>query len=1408
MRFAKFKGRKVVTFFTAFLLIPLHFTLLSLYAQIPLEPNLGKSLLGPEVVIPPRFGTIEEYSPPEAGSRIPAPFVIHIQSVHGNYQAEKNTARLLHYLQKSYGTNLLLLEGGVGKLEPGLFNLFPARPELNIRVADSLLKRAELSGAELFLIETLGKAESEAYGIEDTEAYRKNRLAFQKVLREKEKTDAFLRSLDSQARHLVNSQLKPSVRRFLREFEAYERSERDEIAFLAFLKKEAKQELEIDLDQASHQADWPMLVRFLRLQTLERKLDRSLAEREKDQFLSKLEKFAVSPELLARIRGIVEKPGNFHPGTRPAFEELLEALPSNFDFKEFSHLKVLIQSVVLQSELEGKRLFGEIDNLAERIAEVLAATEEEKKLLPLLREVRLLEKLFRLELKREEFEAILAKGKENLLPSTVWRRLFETNGSKGRPVDAGSFKDMDRLFGLAVSFYEGAIGREHFMRENISSLLSRTGSKPVVLVTGGFHAEGLKESLRGQGLSYVRVTPRMNGLPQADSYHRAMLEKNKTASQVSQIANLLKIQPLDRLIAQANFNPRYVRYLAGQLAQAFREAGFEAASLASHDPELFARQYHIRIRVTGTDGNVLPLVRIAFLPSHSFSQKYSRRSEARSPKEALNEIRTRVGRDPSEANEVNLKFVLETLKEAVEKPDRAVRQRALGILSIFFAEAPSLRSVASSYRNVILQAFENELRLTKAVKEAEKSRRKILFHELMPLEIALHGEKPEEVFRASPTATLESLADWIFQHRTSSPSDILEISVPYDTGMFPSQFERGKFVALLLHLTNLALTQFWTVGKIDPAKGEKTILRRFSDTQGNIRLNYFFRLSSGIEETEETLQAENFIPYLYKVLKGAQRMTEGLIMASEQERYQEIFPGENPPGWGEREVALAQAFRALQRRSIRFLRDYDPLRDPNRIDPLRGPQERLPQLAELHREMQMAFEDFLLEEVFYPEQHPWFYWYYDSPPNENAWNKRILPRLRAAEGMALQNEPGKKHMVGKLEYGKKVGFEYVEGLQALVEEYVAAVDAILSTKSFTLAKVNKIFASAEISTGFSEAFKEAGKLYDPFIDTKVHKQATVHYLRQALQALEERRILPAHFPEPAKVTPEAITNIINFLSPPRRPSSEDTQTGPPTVRGESRGARRVTEILMDGIHGLEVRTSESGKKRAESRIEDSRFAVVSVPVPEGISLRDLRRTLRESKFRQFLSRYPKRLLLLTFSGGVPEAVAERIYRESGERVFLFGGEHRKITESLFVSPGDYSKLGEVNRRLASRLLPQASKLKGGEPLKSLELGKFALVVARKEFLEELPRRISKEFREVPLTGLSPEELLQAYLHFGIPIASLPYGDFKNAPLRERYPELFFEMDDFTQSLVVTFRSDALARIRAAVRANRFASRSA
>ena len=98
------------------------------------------SSLANDINIPDSLGLIDKRFPLEG------PTVIHIQDAHGSYDAQINIKKIIDHLSREQNIDLLLLEGGVGKIDSKYIQFFNDS-KLALASADSFAKKGIVGGA-------------------------------------------------------------------------------------------------------------------------------------------------------------------------------------------------------------------------------------------------------------------------------------------------------------------------------------------------------------------------------------------------------------------------------------------------------------------------------------------------------------------------------------------------------------------------------------------------------------------------------------------------------------------------------------------------------------------------------------------------------------------------------------------------------------------------------------------------------------------------------------------------------------------------------------------------------------------------------------------------------------------------------------------------------------------------------------------------------------------------------------------------------------------------------------------------------------------------------------------------------------------------------------------------------------
>ena len=345
-----------------------------------------------QVDIPEELATVDEIF--EAPARPDPRLILHIQNAHANYEAQTQIKKLLQYLNEKYDFKTIFVEGAAETLNPDYLKFFPDK-ERNLKLADLLAKQGELTGAELFLIDS--ESDVEGIGIENTELYRNNYDALKKVYGAETDINRYLNGYESRLEKLSSKIFSREIRKVISEWKKFEKGHRDFLPYAKRLSKNANDVLGINLESLFAQIDWPQMSRLLAIQAMEKNLDVPKALSEKKKLLTFLKKNAISEEVIQGLERFKDGQIGFNrisAGAEPLenlprylLERLAEeAGPKGFSFHKYPAFSLYAGFLTLKNELDSRALFSEIELLFSQILEKLVKTPNQKELLSIYKD--------------------------------------------------------------------------------------------------------------------------------------------------------------------------------------------------------------------------------------------------------------------------------------------------------------------------------------------------------------------------------------------------------------------------------------------------------------------------------------------------------------------------------------------------------------------------------------------------------------------------------------------------------------------------------------------------------------------------------------------------------------------------------------------------------------------------------------------------------------------------------------------------------------------------------------------------------------------------------------------------------------------------------------------------------------
>jgi len=391
--------------------------------------------------------------------------VLHIQDVHLNQEAQENIHRTLEALIEENKVDLVALEGAFSPIDLSGFKAFP-HPDIIKAVADYLFKDNKLSGPLYTLLASPNKPSFPSFvGIDDKPHYDANVEAYRESSAHLSENKAAWKALDQDLRKKKNSLLNPSLLAFDRTVEAYRENKIKAGDYVRILSKQGK-----PLP--------PSLEAFLQALSLEENLDFKRVEEERSLVISRLVKRLNKTEISGLLNYSLAYRLNRVSSAR--FYVYVKDLSQRSGIPLTPSLASYIRYVLLSDRINPEELIKDTQTLEEDVYASLTKTPQEKELLQESRQLELTGKLLDFSLTPPEW------GEYKAFPKT-------------HTLNLSSFE----------SFYREAEERDRLMAEHLGKAIKDHHAKSVVLVTGGFHAEGMDRALKESGISTVSFVPRI-----------------------------------------------------------------------------------------------------------------------------------------------------------------------------------------------------------------------------------------------------------------------------------------------------------------------------------------------------------------------------------------------------------------------------------------------------------------------------------------------------------------------------------------------------------------------------------------------------------------------------------------------------------------------------------------------------------------------------------------------------------------------------------------------------------------------------------------------------------------------------------------------------------------------------------
>ncbi|MBL0058184.1 MAG: hypothetical protein IPP35_03550 [Elusimicrobia bacterium] len=423
--------------------------------------------------------------------------VVLIQDVHDVVSAQKNIAQILSHIDAAAGGEKVMVgvEGAVGK-----FDLAPYRAQRIFKghplTCEILLNNHLIAAPEFFAFQS--ENEPFLWGIETPADYIENVSAYRAGHPLVPAVERGLSEAGQALAHRSSAIFSPDLKTLEATLSGYAKGT---VPFSDYIRALAGR-IPVETQGAE-------VSKLLRALDMESRMDFARVERERTDLIQALAQ-KLDPASLQNLlaSSLAYRAGNL---TYSDYFKGLKSLTARkgLSWKDFPAFDRYVEYVLLSESIDKFALFDQVDALKAKAQATAAKTDQERALMSLAEDLRLLDRLVRNEFGPAEWHSYQARRPDL---SRLNERLFQALGGKTVRVPA------PETLAVFERFYQAADKRNQSLSENLLAKARESKSRVLVMIAGGFHTPALEKALETAGASVVTVTPQVGDLPKDARY--------------------------------------------------------------------------------------------------------------------------------------------------------------------------------------------------------------------------------------------------------------------------------------------------------------------------------------------------------------------------------------------------------------------------------------------------------------------------------------------------------------------------------------------------------------------------------------------------------------------------------------------------------------------------------------------------------------------------------------------------------------------------------------------------------------------------------------------------------------------------------------------------------------------------
>ncbi|MCD6459629.1 hypothetical protein J7L67_03055 [bacterium] len=443
--------------------------------------------------IPANLAVIEGNSQIKKGTQT----VIHIQDAHCFYPVQKQIINILEYLASSYAISDIFVEGADNYLNADSLKTFPDE-QIRKNVSEYFLKKGKISGVEYFIIND--SSGIKAKGAEDKKVYQENYNAFTQSQAVRDEILLIYNRLDNIFKILKQEFYSKKLLETDNMEKSYLEGTQTLRRYLNFLISKCS------INSIGY-SDLKNIVILEDITALEKQLNYFLIEQEKNRLISILQE-KLSTDQKAELLDATLSYSINKTSPSSLFNLLITYCESNdIPISKFPEMKKYTSYLNKSKSLNMQKLDSEIYILTNRLQEKLLRSDEQRILIKSGNFLKTIKKI--IQLKASSAEMKLYSDKKQWFLSSL-KFILDKSSSFSYPSSvtgqAETLIDKMRRFD---NFYVWVFKRDRILVQNTLKQMNLNKINVSVLITGGFHSEGIRNELSGNGVSVISIRPNL-----------------------------------------------------------------------------------------------------------------------------------------------------------------------------------------------------------------------------------------------------------------------------------------------------------------------------------------------------------------------------------------------------------------------------------------------------------------------------------------------------------------------------------------------------------------------------------------------------------------------------------------------------------------------------------------------------------------------------------------------------------------------------------------------------------------------------------------------------------------------------------------------------------------------------------